>query len=153
MSADIAGHHDDMGSCSTLAALAATCLVACASTEASPGVDGSVNDGAAPEAAVYDARIIGDELPAQPEAAPFVDAGCIDAHLPPGLGAPFPCGDSGTCWSGSDVCMEGLGPGYCEPMRCRCGAVPTCACLDACPFQSCTYGEDGGGMYQTCGCP
>ena len=87
-----------------------------------------------------------------PEAPPFVDAGCVDGSIPPGLGSPFACGDA-SCWSGSEYCVNGFignGP-VCEPLPCRCGALPTCSCLPGCPFESCV--AEAGAIYQQCSCP
>lgn len=89
----------------------------------------------------------------QPEAPEFIDAGCVEGGLPPGLGARFSCGDA-SCWSGSEYCsLDVLGDGgVCAPLPCRCGAAPACGCLFACPFESCVQ-QDAGGLYQRCSCP
>ncbi len=97
------------------------------------------------------------------DAGPFVDAGCDDGSLPPGVGTPFACGAQ-TCWSGSQYCwfaMAGPAPppnhydmGVCRPFPCVCGAQPTCGCTPyACqPACQCTT-DDAGAMLVTCSFP
>jgi hypothetical protein len=91
-----------------------------------------------------------DAAPDAPEWV-WVDAGCVNFDLPPGLGVPFPCGDA-SCWSGSEFCqMEAPEYAACIPMPCGCGANPRCRCLPGCPFDFCI--EDAGRLYQSCSCP
>jgi hypothetical protein len=101
--------------------------------------------------------------------APFVDAGCVDGGLPPGMGSPFACGMS-TCFSQSEYCEWSIGGlqqatrephvgyfgfGQCMPLPCSCGAVPTCDCLEAqlLPGPICFCTAEGGALGVQCNLP
>jgi hypothetical protein len=98
--------------------------------------------------------------------APFVDAGCVDGGLPPGMGFPFACGTS-TCFSQSEYCTWSIGGlqqarpdpkvgffsfGQCMPLPCSCGAAPTCDCVQMMGLP-CFCMDEGGALGVQCDLP